>query len=167
MSRHRLLFLAFAVSAAFNLGLVGTYSCNSCRSRAASELPPCLSATGNPSPRIVELSQHLQQELEPLRHRQANETHRRADLIAAAEPDRAAIASCLDRLAASERSIQGLVVETILAQQAELPENQRAVFYNHIRRRLCDPRRGYEGTVPCVATDCESQPQPEPEGVSK
>jgi hypothetical protein len=159
--RSRILMLALAVSAAFNLGFVGTYTYNSCCAQTgseSSELPPCLSQNSSSSPpRMVELSEHLQLELEPLRRQQAEQTRRLAELIAAAEPDHAAIAACLDRLTASERSIKGLVVETILAQQAELPASQRAIFCNHVRRRLCDPWHGCEGAA--NAADCQSQPQ--------
>lgn len=163
---HRLLILALTVSVAFNLGFVGTIAYNRL-SVPDSELPPCLSGNGN-QPRVVELSERLQQELGPLRHQQADETRRLAELIAAAEPDQTAINSCLDRLAATERSIKGLVVETILAQQAELPESQRAVFCNHVRRRLCDPWIGCGANGACNAGERESQPpQPVKEGASK
>jgi Spy/CpxP family protein refolding chaperone len=110
---------------------------------------------------MIELSERLQHELEPLRRQQADETHRLAELIAAAEPDRSAIAACLDRLTASERSIKGLVVETILAQQAELPASQRAVFCNHVRRRLCDPWHGCGAATTDAKSNRENEPQPE------
>jgi uncharacterized membrane protein len=166
MSR-RLLMLGLAVSAAFNLGFVGTYTYSSCGATAGSELPPCLSQDSSRSLRMNELSEHLQQELEPLRRQQAEQTRRLAELIAAAEPDRAAITACLDRLTASERAIKGLVVETILAQQAELPASQRAVFCNHVRRRLCDPWHGCGGKATDAGVDCQAQPQSERKGASK
>jgi Spy/CpxP family protein refolding chaperone len=157
--KNRLLMLALAVSAAFNLGFIGTYTYNSCCPPGGAELPPCLSQDSHQSPRMADLSERLQHQLEPLRRQQAEETRRLAELIAVAEPDRTAIAACLDRLTASERSIKGLVVETILAQQEELPASQRAVFCNHVRRRLCDPWHGCGAAATDATADRQNQPE--------
>jgi hypothetical protein len=73
---------------------------------------------------------------------QAEQTRRLAELVSAAEPDDAAIAECLDRLAMIGRSIQGLVVETILTQRATLPAAERALFCTTIHQRLCEPWAG-------------------------
>ena len=152
----RTLSLALAVSAAFNLGFIGTaaYRCYQPPKQATS----CVPASSELSPRIVELSARLDRELEPLRQQQAEHTHRLAELMAAERPNSEQIELCLDQLAATGRSVHGLVVDTVLAQREILPEDQRINFCNRVQRRLCDPWAGCEPSA-CGAEDHDQQPE--------
>jgi len=140
MSR-RLLTLMLAISIAFNVGFGIAFVMNRLQHRET--MSPCLQDDQQP-PRFRALSARLQQDLAPLRTSQAEATRHLAELLNAAEPDRQRIDETLDSLAATGRSIHGLVVETILAQRDALPAGKRQEFCRHVQRRLCAPWAGCE-----------------------
>ena len=57
------------------------------------------------------------------------------DLVAAAEPDRAAIEAKQEEILAGQRKMQGLVIEHLLAEKQLLSPEQREQLFEMIRRR--------------------------------
>ncbi len=156
---HRMLVLCLAISAAFNDGFIGT---RIYRSLGAGAKPTtCIPPSVTPNPEFQACADRLQIDLKPLRRRQAEETHRLAELIHAPEPNQAEIDLSLDRLAAAGRAVHARVVETVLEQRETLPEDQRAAFCNLVQSRLCDPWAGCE---PATCTPEEHQHQPQTDG---
>jgi len=139
--RVRLLYAVLAASLAFNLGFSGTLAINHLRSPSRSARPENLCEASYPESFNAECGR-LTCELEPLRHRQARESRRLAELLAARTPDRDEITRCLDRLADTARSIQGLVVDTVITQKELLPEAERAEFCSRVHMSLCQPWGG-------------------------
>lgn len=156
---HRFLVLSLAVSAAFNIGLIGT---SVYRNREATKNPTdCVSAHVTPNPQFKACAERLQIDLKQLRHRQAEETRRLAELIHARDPDQTEIDVSLDRLAAAGRAVHARVVETILEQRETLPEDQRAAFCNLVQRRLCDP---WAEDMPAACSAMEHHHKPPTDG---
>ncbi len=156
---HRILVLCLAISAAFNVGFIGT---RIYRSRAAGPMPTaCIPAAVPSSPEFRACADRLRIDLKPLRRRQASEPRRLAELIRAPELDQSEIDRSLDRLASAGRAVHARVVETVLEQRETLPEDQRAAFCNLVQRRLCDPWAGCE---PAACTPEEHQHQPQTNG---
>jgi Spy/CpxP family protein refolding chaperone len=65
-----------------------------------------------------------------------------ADLVAADEPDRDAIATQLDRISSMQRQLEGLVVDSLLAQKELLRPDQMQAFKESVRERLFPPQGG-------------------------
>jgi len=150
--RTRLLTAGLVVSLAFNLGFV-TMTALRCRGRGQAATA-CAPTPDGCAAHLDEVSQTLRPAIAPLRRQQAAETQRLAGLLAASEPDREAIAGCLDRLSAISHSIHGQVVEAILTHEEAMSPHERAAFADHVRRRLCDP------WVSCGMSTCDA-PAPE------
>ncbi len=77
------------------------------------------------------------QEVDGLRQRLTAEREKLVDLLTAVEPDRAAISTQLDKIAAIQREIQEGVVAHLLEEKSLLTPDQQAKFNEIIRRRVC------------------------------
>jgi hypothetical protein len=152
MSRRSVLLLVLILSVAFNVGFVATIAAH--RYMRAAEVEEPTPEPGGCPHRLRVLSNELAGELEPLRSDQAGLTRELADLIAEPEPDRDEIDRCLDQLSSTGRKVQGAVVEAILTQKAELPEEERAAFCLEVHRCLCESwsRSGYKSD--CCPSGC-------------
>ncbi len=151
LASRRVLLVALVASLAFNLGLVGSRLV-AARDHSAPAAAP-LDRDAYP-PEFGALCDRLEGDVAALRSVQALHTRELADLMASASPDPAAIETCLDRLAATERQIKGAVVRTVLAQRAVLPAEQRQHFCNRVHDRLCTPYQGCASPTPCAPPEC-------------
>jgi hypothetical protein len=136
-----LLYLALASSIAFNVGFAGSLIRNYffCDTESAFSKPT--RETSYPNEFKARCDQ-LARDLEPLRHLQAEDSRLLAELLAAQDPKSQEIASCLDRLTVTARNIQGLVVDSVLAQKLMLPQSERAEFCDQVHLSLCKPWGG-------------------------
>ena len=135
MMKNRLI-VVLLVSVAFNVGFASQVALDWSRSRIETETSPDLGCY--PS-EFHHLCSQLQTELDALRNEQAEQTRQLAKLMTSTEPDVQAISQCLDQLSATERSIKGLVIDTVLAQRETLDPKERESFCSYIQNRLCAP----------------------------
>jgi hypothetical protein len=151
LASRRVLLLALVASLAFNFGLVGSRLV-----AARDHSAPAATAIDRDAypPEFAALCDRLDADVAALRTVQAQHTRELADLMASASPDPAAIESCLDRLAATERQIKGAVVRTVLAQRDVLTAEQRRHFCNRVHDRLCTPYEGCASPTPCAPPEC-------------
>jgi hypothetical protein len=136
-----LLYLVLASSIAFNVGFAGSlvHKYFFCDTEPA--LPELTRETSHASEFKARCDQ-LANDLEPLRRLQAEDSRLLAGLLAAQDPNSREIASCLDRLTVTARKVQGLVVDSVLAQKLMLPQAERAEFCDQVHLSLCKPWGG-------------------------
>jgi len=136
-----LLYLVLTSSLAFNVGFAGSFVRNYFFCDAEPALPKLSCETSYPSEFRFRCDR-LAQDLGPLRHNQAEDSRLLAELLAAQDPNSQEIASCLDRLSVTTRKIQGLVVDSVLAQKLVLSQGERAEFCDQVHLSLCKPWGG-------------------------
>jgi hypothetical protein len=136
---RRPLLLLLAVSLAFNLAVAIAVGARLLP--GAREEMPC-AMPGAEHPEVVAACSRMQCRMRELHGRQAEETRRLAELLAAGEPDRGAIDRCVAKLGELQLETQRLVVDTLLEQMAALPPDARGELREHVRGRLCAPWGG-------------------------
>jgi len=135
--RQNKLIVILLVSLAFNAGFTAQVVLDWSKSRVSQAEPSA--DLGCYPMEFHHLGNQLETDLDVLRIEQAEQTRRLAHLMTSAEPDDEAISRCLDRLSATERSIKGAVIETVLAQRATLDPAELKRFCGHVQNRLCAP----------------------------
>jgi len=132
---HKLL-VVLLVSIAFNVGFASQVALDWSKSRIKAATSHDLDCYPK---EFHHLCSQLQTELDARRSEQAVQTRQLAQLMTSNEPDMQAISLCLDQLSATERSIKGLVIDTVLEQRATLAPAERESFCSYVQNRLCAP----------------------------
>jgi hypothetical protein len=160
-------WLLLVASLAFNVGFgamfgVRTYEQRRCRIADPGDLTCCLTDTlGLTAAQAEQMragQEKLVQEINASEQVLTAVREALAELLAAPQPDRTAIAAQLDQIAAQQRHIQGLVIEHLLTAKESLTDAQRDTFDRVIRVRVC-PRGG----PVCGPMPGGCMPQPETE----
>lgn len=149
LRRRHLVGAALLASLAFNAGFGATYGVRTykryCRAAGAgtclADLARQLDLTAEQRAQMEAEQQRLLAQIDAVRRELTAERERLADLLAASEPDREAIAQQLDRLAAIQRRIQQAVVDHLLEQKSLLRPEQRQGYGDLLRTCVC-PRGG-------------------------
>lgn len=135
------------VSLAFNVGFgamftVRAYRRSSGHSPQQSEaalpvLYDALNLTEAQKARFGESKEHLRSRIEDLQRAMIGESETLGRLLAGPEPDRGAIASQLQRIAAIQRQIQEQIVECLLKDRDSLTADQQRAYIEIISRHVC------------------------------
>ena len=147
LSRTHGFWLLLIISLAFNAGFGATFGVRTYRQC-------CGDGGQDPTPALLTLRERLnltvEQEtqmqaakdklllqVEEVRRELTTERETLAELLAAADPDRAAIVLQLNRIAGFQQELQQQVVEHLLEEKELLGPDQREAFNEIIRRRVC------------------------------
>lgn len=153
--RQNKLIVMLLVSLAFNVGFTAQVALDWSKSRVT-EVESSADLGCYPM-EFHDLGDQLETDLEALRIEQADQTRRLAGLTTSTEPDIEAISRCLDGLSATERSIKGAVIETVLAQRATLDPAELKRFCGHVQNRLSAPWVDCRPSGGCPSHERESE----------
>lgn len=135
------------VSLAFNVGFVAMFAVRAYHrsgdhapqqsSAALPVLYDALNLTEAQEARMAESKENLRSRIEELQRAMIGEGETLGRLLADPEPDRGAIASQLQRMAAIQRQIQEQVVEHLLTNRDLLTADQQRTYKEIISRHVC------------------------------
>ena len=135
------------VSLAFNIGFAGTCAvrrcagfCRGLHGDGASNLSSLhgqLNLTSSQSQKMMVAKEELLRQLDEVNRVVTVEQSTLGDLLAATEIDRNAIGLQLDTITSLQRQAQQAVVDHLLQEREFLTPDQKPVFINMIRSRVC------------------------------
>jgi Spy/CpxP family protein refolding chaperone len=152
-TRHSLPWWLLIVSLAFNLGFSTTYGVRTYgpivgpgphreQRPHRSRWQEPLNLTAAQWQEMRRINESMFSEVDQYRSEVEEARQALADLVAADEPDRDAIAAQLDLISSMQRQLKLLVVESLLEQKKVLRPDQVAIFNQTIREKLFPPRGG-------------------------
>ena len=136
------------VSLAFNIGFAGTCAVRRCAGFCRglhcdggapnlSSLHGQLNLTSSQSQKMMVAKEELLRQLDEVNRAVTIEQSTLGDLLAATEIDRKAIGLQLDTITSLQRQAQQAVVDHLLQEREFLTPDQKTVFINMIRSRVC------------------------------
>jgi Spy/CpxP family protein refolding chaperone len=141
------LWAILIVSLCFNVGFGATFAVRTFRPPAGDAVdggpaaPPGptgqLHLTPEQKERLAESRKILQQKVETLRKSLTDEQEALVDLLAAPEPDRAAIRARLETIASFQRETQERVIDNLLEEKRQIPASEQKILNETIRCRVC------------------------------
>lgn len=151
VSRRNGFWLVLIASLAFNAGFGTTFGVRAFRHSDADDehfakhdLHQQLNLTPAQELQMEASGQELFAQVDELHQELYAETELLADLITAADPDRAAISAQQDKVSALRREFKGCFVDHLLEVKALLSQQQKETFNELIRRHVFQ-RRGHGG----------------------